>query len=177
MAISFTCACGKKLKVSDTLVGKKVKCPDCQKISLVSADGTAAPAAPARTVKPGVPAARPGVPGKPAAKPAPPPVKSKPTPPPPEDEPEGDFPDDDDAPCRSRKSPNPRPATNPICPTCSATTMTLRRRPKRKASPLPKTNPICPISSATTTKKMRQTGQEETQAGRGRRTGHVVADG
>ena len=38
MYIHLLCACGKKLKVSDTLAGKKVKCPDCDKINLVSVD-------------------------------------------------------------------------------------------------------------------------------------------
>ena len=35
MPISITCQCGKKLKVRDTLAGKKVKCPACQHLLAV----------------------------------------------------------------------------------------------------------------------------------------------
>jgi uncharacterized protein (TIGR03067 family) len=44
MSISFVCPCGKKLKVSETLAGKKVKCPDCKEVSLVTANGAEEPA-------------------------------------------------------------------------------------------------------------------------------------
>lgn len=38
MAITFSCSCGKKLKVQDTMVGKKVRCPECNAISLARAE-------------------------------------------------------------------------------------------------------------------------------------------
>src|SRR5438552_4184852 len=115
MAISFTCACGKRLKVSDTLLGKKVKCPDCQKVTLVTAE---APAGAKPAAKPGVPPAKPPVapikPGAAAAKPAigkpaPPPAKSKPTVPagkaaPPESD-LASFLDEDEAPKPAKKKP------------------------------------------------------------------------
>jgi hypothetical protein len=30
MSIAFKCSCGKKLRMSDNLAGKKVRCPDCK---------------------------------------------------------------------------------------------------------------------------------------------------
>lgn len=81
MPISFTCSCGKKLKVADNLAGKKVKCPGCQKATPVpSGDDDDVPEAPppAKVAKP---AAKPASPIKPAAavKPG---AKDKPTTPP-----------------------------------------------------------------------------------------------
>src|SRR5689334_22960436 len=69
MPISFACSCGKRLKVADNLVGKKVKCPGCQKITLVPAEDAAvgAPTSPPKASKPAAPAAKPGPAAKPAA--------------------------------------------------------------------------------------------------------------
>jgi formylglycine-generating enzyme required for sulfatase activity len=38
MAVSLQCDCGKLLKVASTLVGKKVKCPECKHIMLVESE-------------------------------------------------------------------------------------------------------------------------------------------
>jgi hypothetical protein len=109
MAISFSCACGKRLKVSDTLVGKKVKCPQCQAVTLVTANGEAAPAAPSKAVsRPAVPAGKAGtMPGKSAGSSAPPSAKSRPTPPPPVDESDDSFPEEDEAPPPVKKKLKP----------------------------------------------------------------------
>src|SRR4051812_12544812 len=102
MPISFSCSCGKRLKVADNLVGKKVKCPGCQSVTLVPAqDGEDMPTASMKATKPSMPAAKPGAkaPSKdssaPAAKEKPGlAAKSKPTAPaakrpaPPDDEPD-----------------------------------------------------------------------------------------
>lgn len=92
MPISFSCSCGKRLKVADNLVGKKVKCPGCQSVTLVPAqDGDETAAAP--KAKPSMPAAKPGM-KPPAPDKTAPTAKSKPAAPaakrpaPPDDEPD-----------------------------------------------------------------------------------------
>ena len=37
MAITFSCSCGKMLRVADEHAGKKVKCPQCQQVSVAEA--------------------------------------------------------------------------------------------------------------------------------------------
>jgi hypothetical protein len=90
--IKFACpGCKATLKVSDTLVGKKIKCPKCAAIAPIPAAGApaappaaapakpAALAKPAAVVKPAAPAAKPAAPAaKPAAPPLPPPAPKKP---------------------------------------------------------------------------------------------------
>lgn len=79
MSILLTCTCGKKLKVNEDKIGKKVKCPGCQSILSV-------PAAEAKD--------EPEPPAKARPKPPPPeddleaeaPPKTKPKPPPPEED-------------------------------------------------------------------------------------------
>ena len=57
MPIPFACACGTKLKIADDLLGKKVRCPKCQKVAVAQLqaqpigavrDGQAASMTPAR---------------------------------------------------------------------------------------------------------------------------------
>jgi hypothetical protein len=38
MPIAFTCLCGKRMKVPDDSVGKKVRCPECSAVSVVAPD-------------------------------------------------------------------------------------------------------------------------------------------
>src|SRR5947208_3434030 len=58
MAIKFACTCGKKLQARDDLGGRRMKCPQCQRVLTIphempaaarheAANGPAAPAAPA----------------------------------------------------------------------------------------------------------------------------------
>lgn len=62
MPIAVSCQCGKTLNVKDELAGKAVKCPACQQVLKVPANGPAAKASP---TKPN-PASTPGV-ARPAA--------------------------------------------------------------------------------------------------------------
>jgi formylglycine-generating enzyme required for sulfatase activity len=113
MAISFSCECGKRLKVADTLLGKKVKCPDCQKVTVVTAEAASAPAKPV-AAKPKPANKRPAPVDddsdlsdllgdeEPAPKPA---AKKKPTKPAADDEPDLSslLDDDDDTPPPAKK--------------------------------------------------------------------------
>src|SRR5262245_2308739 len=41
MAIRFTCACGKKLQARDDLVGRRMKCPDCDRVLTIPGEPAA----------------------------------------------------------------------------------------------------------------------------------------
>ncbi len=116
MPVKHTCSCGKVLQIKDELMGKKLKCPGCQKVFV--AGGAAPPPGPAKgaaAAKPAPPApAKPKVPAKPAA--PPPAAKGAPMPkrplapkPPPPAEEEDFFPDRSDEPPRKpARTPPPR---------------------------------------------------------------------
>src|SRR5688572_16405911 len=57
MPITFPCPCGKRLKVPDTLAGKKVKCPECQAPVQVPAIMATPPPANPRPAHPSAPRA------------------------------------------------------------------------------------------------------------------------
>jgi hypothetical protein len=44
--VSITCACGKKLTVGDALIGKRVRCPQCQQVLSVPEEKSASPETP-----------------------------------------------------------------------------------------------------------------------------------
>jgi hypothetical protein len=71
--IKFSCpACKVSLKVSDTIAGKKIKCPKCAAVVAVpsASASPAAPAAAPAALKPALPAAKPAVPPPVAQKPS-----------------------------------------------------------------------------------------------------------
>jgi hypothetical protein len=93
MPVSFSCPCGKKLRVGDELVGRRVKCPGCARVLSVPAPAAAKPAPAPAVVKPEP------VPAPAAVKPKPAPVQPEPIP-----EPEPQEPlEEEEAPKKRRK--------------------------------------------------------------------------